>query len=65
MYEKNKAKISESVKLQSFNRLIEDANRRIDAKERLEAMKEKISQQKSQIEKKFTKEEFSEVYQKR
>ena len=65
MYEKNKAKIAESVKLQSFNRLIEDANRRIDAKERLEAMKAKISQQKSQIEKKFTKEEFSEVYQKR
>ena len=65
MMEKNTAKIAESEKIKSFNRLILDANRRIDAQERLEEMKEKLLSHKNGVERKVTKEEWLEVYQKR
>jgi hypothetical protein len=65
MLEKNRAKIVESEKIKTFNRLIEDANRRLEAKEKLEVMKEKIFSHKNGVEKKFTQDEWLEVYQHR
>jgi len=65
MIEKNKPKMVESKRIHSFNRLIEDANRRLEAKEKLEAMKEKILGHNNNVEKKFTKEEWKEIYAKR
>ena len=65
MVNKNKAKIPESRKIKLFNRLIEDANRRFEAKERLEAMKEETTRHKIGTERTISREEWIEIYKKR
>ncbi len=65
MLEKRKIKISEPEKIRTFNRLIEDANRRLEAKEKLEIMKDKVLFHKNGVEKKISQEEWLDIYQTR
>ena len=44
LVEQNKAKIDEDERVSTFNRLISDANRRIEAQDNLENMKNKLSE---------------------
>ena len=64
MLKKITPRMSEKERIKRFNSLLLDANRRIDAQERLEQMKEQLFSHKSSVEKKFTQKEWLEVYQK-
>ena len=64
LIEKNKKKINESEKIKTFNRLIEDANRRIEAQDQLEEMKNQVQINNPNI-KKYKDEEWEEIYEDR
>ena len=64
--EQNKVKMDEEERIQAFNRLISDANRRIEAQENVENMKYKLSEDLMAKEnKKYNDEEWKEIYEKR
>ena len=48
MIDKNKAKLDEDTRIKGFNRLIEDANRRLEAQEQLELLKKKMDAEKKE-----------------
>jgi hypothetical protein len=58
--EKKRIKIDESDKIKAFNRLIEDANRRMEALDNLESVK--LSMEEPLPEKKYSYEQFLELY---
>ena len=64
--EQNKVKIDEDERIRAFNRLISDANRRIEAQENMEKIKNKLEEDISTgNQKKYTDEEWKEIYNKR
>ena len=64
--EQNKVKMDEEERIQAFNRLISDANRRIEAQENVENMKYKLSEDlMAKEKKKYNDEEWKEIYEKR
>ena len=66
LVEQNKIKIDEDEKIKAFNRLIEDANRRLEAQENLENMKYKLDQDITDgPHKKYNDKEWNEIYKKR
>ena len=66
LIEQNKIKIDEIKRIKAFNRLIEDANRRIEAQENLENLKDKLSVNLiAPPMKKYNFEEWENVYEKR
>ena len=64
-----KAKMKEEERIKGFNRLIEDANRRLEAQEKLDELKMKIEQQDINIDnkpiKKYKCQQWKDVYDKR
>ena len=64
-----KAKMKEEERIKGFNRLIEDANRRLEAQEKLDELKLKIEQQDINIDnkpiKKYKCQQWKDVYDKR
>ena len=66
LIEQNKAKIDEDERVSTFNRLISDANRRIEAQDNLENMKNKLSEDIINTDKKkYNYEVWNEIYNKR
>ena len=66
LVEQNKAKIDEDERVSTFNRLISDANRRIEAQDNLENMKNKLSEDIiNNDKKKYNNEVWNEIYNKR
>ena len=66
LIEQNKAKMDEEGRIEAFNRLISDANRRLEAQENLENMKNKLSEDLINNEKKkYNDEIWNEIYKKR
>lgn len=66
LVEQNKVRLDEAERIQGFNRLIEDANRRIEAQENLELLKNKIDGDLiSPSGKKYREEEWIEIYKER
>lgn len=63
LVDQNKLKLDESERIKAFNRLIEDANRRIEAQENLDKMKEKLEEDiLAAPPKKYKNEEWKEIY---
>lgn len=62
--EKNKVKIDENDRIKAFNRLIEDANRRLEAQEKIEDLKVKLNKG-AEDEKNYTSKDWEEIYQQR
>ncbi len=66
LVEQNKVKMDEDERIKAFNRLIIDANRRLEAQENLENMKNKLEEDiTSGTQKKYSDEEWKEIYNKR
>lgn len=66
LVEQSKAKIDEDERIKAFNRLILDANRRIEAQENMEKIKNKLEEDISTgNQKKYSDEEWKEIYNKR
>ena len=66
LVEQNKVRIDEDERISAFNRLISDANRRLEAQENLENMKNKLSEDLINNEKKkYNNEIWNEIYNKR
>jgi len=66
LIEQNKARMDEEGRIEAFNRLISDANRRLEAQENLENMKNKLSEDLINNEKKkYSDEIWNEIYKKR
>ena len=66
LIEQNKAKIDEDERISAFNRLISDANRRLEAQDNLENMKNKLSEDIiNNDKKKYNNEVWNEIYNKR
>ena len=66
LIDQNKAKMDEEERIEAFNRLISDANRRLEAQENLENMKNKLSEDLINNEKKkYSDEIWNEIYEKR
>ena len=66
LVEQSKAKIDEDERIKAFNRLILDANRRIEAQENMEKIKNKLEEDISAgNQKKYSDEEWKEIYNKR
>ena len=66
LLEQKKPKIDEDERIKAFNRLIIDANRRLEAQENLESMKNKLEEDiTSGPQKKYSDEEWKEIYNKR
>ena len=66
LVEQSKVKIDEDERIKAFNRLILDANRRIEAQENMEKIKNKLEEDISAgIQKKYSDEEWKEIYNKR
>ena len=61
LVEKNKVKINEHERIKTFNRLIEDANRRIEAQDQMEDMRIKLEKTNTNN-KKYKFEEWEEIY---
>jgi hypothetical protein len=61
LLEKNKVKIDENERIKTFNRLIEDANRRIEAQDQIDDMK-LILEQNGANSKKYKLEEWEGIY---
>ena len=61
LVEKNKVKINEHERIKTFNRLIEDANRRIEAQDQMEENRMKLERTKVN-DKKYKFEEWEEIY---
>lgn len=64
LIEKNKIKISESQRIKTFNRLIEDANRRIEAQDQMEEMKNQVNYYNPNS-KRYNEEEWEDIYEER
>jgi hypothetical protein len=64
LVEKSKVKIDEGERLKAFNRLIEDANRRMEASDNLEALKMKL-EEKAPPGKKYSEEDWKYIYYER
>jgi len=62
--EKNKVKIEENDRIKAFNRLIEDANRRLEAQENIEALKVELNKG-IEDEKNYTSKDWEEIYNQR
>ena len=62
--EKNKVKMDENDRIKAFNRLIEDANRRLEAQENIEDLKVKLNKG-PEDEKNYTIKDWEEIYQQR
>jgi len=62
--EQSKLKIDENERVKTFNRLIDDANRRFEAQEHLAQMKMQLEQQNLDM-KKYKEEEWEDIYQDR
>lgn len=66
LVEQNKIKIEEEERIKAFNRLIEDANRRIEAQQNLEQMKNKLEEDLiGPPIRKYTPEEWENIYKER
>ena len=66
LVEQNKVRIDEDERISAFNRLISDANRRLEAQENLENMKNKLSEDLiNKKKKKYSNEVWNEIYNKR
>jgi hypothetical protein len=67
LVERNKVKIDENERVKTFNRLIEDANRRLEAQEKMEQMKDKLDENLmvGNGAKKYKFEEWEEIYEER
>ena len=66
LVEQNKVKIDEDERIKAFNRLIIDANRRIEAQENMENIKNKLEEDLAVgSKKKYSDEEWKEIYNKR
>jgi len=66
LIEEYKIKIDENDRIKAFNRLIEDANRRIEAQVNLEIMKNKLDKDdKNKNNKKYNEKEWGEIYKNR
>ena len=66
LIERNKVKLDEEERIKAFNRLIIDANRRLEAQENLENMKDKLEEDiTAGPQKKYTDEEWKDIYNKR
>ena len=66
LVDQNKIKIDEDERIKTFNRLIEDANRRLEAQENMENMKNKLEEDiTAGPHKKYSQEEWKEIYNKR
>jgi len=66
LVEQSKVKIDEDERIKAFNRLILDANRRIEAQENMEKIKNKLEEDISTgNQKKYSDEEWKEIYSKR
>ena len=66
LIEQNKLRMDEEGRIEAFNRLISDANRRLEAQENLENMKNKLSEDLINNEKKkYNDEIWNEIYKKR
>lgn len=65
LLEVNKRKIDESQRILTFNRLIEDANRRIEAMERMDDLKCKLNEGKNFNIKKYSQEDWNFIYETR
>ena len=66
LIEQNKPKIDEDERIQTFNRLIIDANRRLVAQENMENMKNKLEEDISfSTKKKYSEQEWKDIYNKR
>jgi hypothetical protein len=66
LVEQNKAKLDEDERVSAFNRLISDANRRLEAQDNLENMKNKLSEDViNNDKKKYSNEVWNEIYNKR
>ena len=66
LIEQNKVRMDEEGRIEAFNRLISDANRRLEAQENLENMKNKLSEDLINNEKKkYSDEIWNEIYKKR
>jgi hypothetical protein len=65
LIEKNKVKITEEERIKTFNRLIEDANRRIEAQDQLEDLKNQLLKNNNTNSKKYKDEEWEEIYEDR
>jgi len=64
LIDKYKVKIDESERVKAFNRLIIDANRRIEAQENMELLKSKLEEG-PPSQKKYSEEEWDEIYEQR
>lgn len=62
--EKNKIKLDENDRIKAFNRLIEDANRRLEAQDKIEELKVKLNKG-VEDEKNYSSKEWEEIYQQR
>lgn len=65
LIDKNKIRIDENERIKTFNRLIEDANRRLEAQERIEKMKDNLDNNTTLTNKKYKSEEWEEIYDER
>lgn len=67
LVERNKVKIDENERVKTFNRLIEDANRRLEAQEKMEQMKDKLDENLmvGNSAKKYKFDEWEEIYEER
>lgn len=62
LIELNKIKIDENERIQTFNRLIDDANRRIEAQERLDELRVKLNEGHKTLSKKYNQSQWDHVY---
>lgn len=67
LIEKNKVKIDENDRVKTFNRLIEDANRRLEAQEKMDKMKDKLNEYSlsGNGNRRYKEEEWEEIYEDR
>ena len=63
LIDKNTVKIEETDRIKTFNRLIDDANRRIEAQDKIEEMRNDLT--KTTDAKKVSEKEWDETYHKR
>jgi len=63
LIEKNKVKIDESERIKTFNRLIDDANRRLEAQDKIEELRNNLN--KTSDGKKISEKEWDDIYNKR
>ena len=66
LLEQSKVKLDEDERIKGFNRLIEDANRRLEAQEQLEILKKKLEEEvELKPAKKYKNEQWKEIYNER